>query len=298
MTAVLDEPEVRGKSERKARQRPAKSQGRVSKLLRDAGTGFITVVVEGEAGAGKSSIAKLLARETGYLHFNAGMPYRWMAYMATRAGIQLRGETGKPLDLEPHRRQLNSLFTKAAFEFVLQSDGTTVLKIEGTVLEEGSELYNALRQDWVSQAAAVIGAYAPIAKRMVKLARKTARSNNMIYDGRAGSTLVFPHTPWQVYVFAEYDVRVKRRMKDHKPLPDVKLQIDELRRRDEEDRCRPYASSVPGPHVIPVDTTHCPTPQDGLVMVLKMLHFQSLRKGLVQMQGVWSEILQQKGIEF
>ncbi len=184
------------------------------------------ITIDGPAGAGKSTVARLLARSLGYLYLDSGSLYRAVAWQAHHSLV----------DLEDSKALI--AFLQGFQPRVSAHGGGFFLVIDGR--EVGEEL----RQPWVSRAASAV-AQLPEVRRWVKeRLRDLAHNGGVVTEGRDQGTVVFPSALCKFYLTADLATRARRRLRDWQkdgdppPLEEV---MQELAARDRQDETRTEA---------------------------------------------------------
>lgn len=184
----------------------------------------LIVAIDGPAGVGKSTVARLLAGELGVPVLDTGAMYRTVALEALRRGA------------DPDDR---AAVEKIAHEIDLEMELGAAGQIE--ILLGGEPVGSRIRTPEVSEAASRVSTHPAVRERMVELQRKTAERTGAVLEGRDIGTVVFPHTPYKFFLTARQEVRARRRHREleatGKDVPFEELLAD-LQRRDERDQSR------------------------------------------------------------
>ena len=158
------------------------------------------IAIDGPAGAGKSTIAKKVARQLGFVYVDTGAMYRAMAVYLTRQG------------LEPGQARLEDRIRELCWgtdiSIVYQSG-------EQVVILNGENVNPYLRTETVSAMASVSSAVPEVRVRLVALQQKLAAEQNVVMDGRDIGTVVLPEAQVKVYLTASVGVRARRRYKEN-----------------------------------------------------------------------------------
>jgi cytidylate kinase len=205
----------------------------------------IVVAIDGPAGAGKSTIARHLARHFGLLNLETGAMYRAFALKALRLEV--------PLDDPSALEQL------AAETDIKLEPGEN----ENRVLLDGEDVTGQIRNQTVTDAASRVSIYPPIRAAMVKRQQQMASLGGVVMEGRDIGTVVFPHAEVKIFLDAAPEVRGMRRYDQigqssgvAKPVPPPEEVIRDLRARDERDRNRADSPLKPAPDAFLLDSTN------------------------------------------
>jgi len=204
------------------------------------------IAVDGPAGAGKSTIARHLARHFGLLNLETGAMYRAFALKALRASL--------PLD------DSKSLERLAAETTIRLESGEE----DNRVLLDGEDVTGLIRSQEVTDAASRVSVFPSIRAWMVRLQQQLGAEGGVVMEGRDIGTVVFPHAEVKIFLDAAPEVRGLRRYDqlgqlsqvDPKPARQPEEVIRELRARDERDRNRADSPLKPAPDAVLLDSTH------------------------------------------
>jgi cytidylate kinase len=198
------------------------------------------ITIDGPAGAGKSTVARLLARSLGYIYLDSGALYRAVAWQASLLGLDLGGS------------QALSRFL-ADFQPVVTADARGF-----HLLINGQEVTQELRAAWVSQAASKV-AVLPVVRQWVKeRLRHLAQNGGVVAEGRDQGSVVFPQARYKFYLDAALATRAARRRQDWQgagdppPLEEI---MAEVAARDLQDETRADGPLTVPPGAIRIDTT-------------------------------------------
>ncbi len=153
----------------------------------------INIAIDGPAGAGKSTIAKMLAKELGYVYVDTGAMYRAMAYYFLQQGIDKEDE--------------------AAINAAVDGADVTIRYEDGSqkVLLNGADVTGSLRTEQVGNMASSTSVYPAVRVKLVALQQKLAKTADVIMDGRDIGTCVLPDAQVKIYLTASVETRAKRR---------------------------------------------------------------------------------------
>ena len=184
------------------------------------------VAIDGPAGAGKSTIAKLVAKEKGYIYVDTGAMYRAMAVYFLQEGIS-------PQDTEKIRLAAQNADVSICYEDGIQQ-----------VYLNGSNVTDRLREEAVGNMASVSSAVREVRARLLDLQRNLAKEADVIMDGRDIGTNVLPNADVKVYLTASVECRAMRRFKELEgrgEACDFEQIRQDIQERDERDMTREIA---------------------------------------------------------
>ena len=202
---------------------------------------FINIAIDGPAGAGKSTIAKQVAKMLGILYLDTGAMYRAVALKAIREGIDT-------LDWV----EVAHISENIDIDIVYDESGVQ------KVILDGEDVSSLIRTQEVSKGSSDVSAVPSVRIKLVELQRKIAEKNSVIMDGRDIGTYVLPNANTKIFLTASVDERAKRRYKemyenDNKhTFDDVKKDIEY---RDNNDSSREFAPLSVAADAILIDTT-------------------------------------------
>lgn len=200
----------------------------------------MNVAIDGPAGAGKSTVAKLLAARLGIVYLDTGAMYRAVGYKAIRLGVSVRDE--------------------AAVEKMLETTEIDV-RLDGDaqrVFLDGEDVSGFIRTPEISKAASDISALPPVRHAMVELQRAIAAKQSTVLDGRDIGSFVLPNAEYKFFLTASAEERAKRRYAElvakgeNCSLEAIKADIEA---RDYNDSHRVLAPLKKADGAIEVDTT-------------------------------------------
>ncbi len=208
----------------------------------------LIVAIDGPAGAGKSSVSKILARRLAFTLVDTGAIYRCVALEARRQGIAL--------DDDP---KLQVLLQGLTVTFHIEDD-------QNHVLIEGNDVSEAIRTPEISLAASQVSSRPVVRNHLLDVQRRLALAaqHGAILEGRDIGTVVFPDADVKVFLFANPEIRARRRFEElfekgsEKPIGQV---LDEQNRRDREDSQREVAPLKAADDAVQIDSTGLPLSQ-------------------------------------
>jgi cytidylate kinase len=201
-----------------------------------------SIAIDGPAGAGKSTIARRLAKELGYHYVDTGAIYRTVAYFMDLLGVS-------PKDVDGVERYIDELTVEIEYN----------QKGEQRMLMNGMDVTDDIRSQDISQKASLVSAHAVVRDVLLDMQRDVAKKHNVIMDGRDIGTVVLPRAKVKIFLTASVEIRAKRRYdelvaKGHKA--DLNKIQEEIRQRDHQDITRPIAPLKQAKDAILVDTSN------------------------------------------
>jgi cytidylate kinase len=200
------------------------------------------IAIDGPAGAGKSTVAKILAQKLGFLYVDTGAMYRALTLRVLEQGIEIK-DTGKIITVAKHIR----------LELINKADGSL------TILLDGRDVSKGIRQARITRHVSDIAKIKEVRQVMLKIQRRLGRKKNSVLDGRDIGTVVFPDAERKFYLDADFSERVRRRHKELLGLgQDLKAEEVEkdLKNRDTIDSTRKVAPLKKAKDAIYLDTTN------------------------------------------
>jgi cytidylate kinase len=187
------------------------------------------VAIDGQAGAGKSTVAKGLAHRLGFRYLDTGAMYRSVTWLALQRGLPL-GD-GPPLG-------------------ELARANPVTFDDEGRVFIEGHDVTSAIRQVRVDRMVPVVARHPEVRAVMREAQRELAREGDVVIEGRDIGTVVAPEAEVKVYLVADPEVRARRRESERPEIGPDSLATD-LKLRDASDQAR----MQPAADAVTIDTT-------------------------------------------
>ena len=198
------------------------------------------VAIDGPAGAGKSTIAKLVAKEKGYIYVDTGAMYRAMAVDFLQEGIS-------PQDTDEIREAAQRASVSIGYEDGVQQ-----------VYLNGENVTGKLREEAVGNMASVSSAVPEVRARLLALQRTLAEEADVIMDGRDIGTNILPNADVKIYLTASVETRASRRYKELTE-KGVSCNYDEIaediKKRDERDMSRETAPLKQAEDAVLVDSS-------------------------------------------
>lgn len=201
---------------------------------------MINIAIDGPAGAGKSTVAKMVAKELGFIYIDTGALYRSIGIAALRKGF-----------LTDNREQVISILSEIelSLKFV---DG------EQRVILNGEDVSCDIRLPEASMAASNVSAIPEVRSFLLDMQKKFARENNCLMDGRDIGTVILPGAELKIFLTASPEVRADRRYKEliEKGTPKAYDELlEEIKVRDYNDSHRAVAPLKPAEDAVIVDTS-------------------------------------------
>lgn len=201
----------------------------------------ITIAIDGPAGSGKSTVAKLVADALGILYLDTGAMYRAITLKALRAGIVLTQEEA-----------LTNLATQTVLEFKQTADGGYHLFMDG------EDVSDQIRADQVTKKVSIVAAVAGVRAVLVKQQQIIGHLGGVVMDGRDIGTVVLPQADLKIFLIASLEERAQRRWLElqAKGAAVTKHEIQEdLKQRDAFDSGRPVAPMRPAADSVTIDSS-------------------------------------------
>lgn len=200
------------------------------------------VTIDGPAGAGKSTVAKMLASRLRLQYLDTGATYRALACQALREGIDPRDEAA-----------VARLIARLRLTLSRGARGRCRVALGGR------DVTRDIRTEPVTEAAAIIAQFPAVRAAMVRLQRRLARGRSIVAEGRDTGSVVFPRATHKFFLDADMRVRARRRHAEledlHAGSPTVTQIERQLASRDRLDRTRSVGPLVQPPGAVRIDTT-------------------------------------------
>ena len=202
---------------------------------------YVSVAIDGPAGAGKSTMAKRVAKELGYLYVDTGAIYRTVGYHMWLMGIG-------PKDADGIRRCLDDV----NIEIQHQDDG-----VQHMILN-GRDVTGEIRTPEMSKYASGVSAQKCVRDYLLDMQRKFARKHNVVMDGRDIGTVVLPNAQVKIFLTASPEERAKRRFEELTQKGEkvsFEKVLQDMIARDKQDSERAIAPLKPAPDAVKLDTS-------------------------------------------
>jgi cytidylate kinase len=207
----------------------------------------LTITIDGPAGSGKSSVARQVSAQLGYLYLDSGAMYRAVALKALRNNIPLADE-----------KQLAALAQATHIELRPPTPAQEAAGLKNRVFLDGEEVTEAIRTAPVAQAASRLATIASVRKTLVAEQQRAGAGGGVVMEGRDIGTVVFPQAELKIFLEASPEVRAERRWKEHQEKGDASTLANvllEIYDRDKRDRERSVSPLVRAADAVLVDNT-------------------------------------------
>ncbi|NLI57064.1 MAG: (d)CMP kinase [Clostridium sp.] len=202
----------------------------------------ISIAIDGPAGAGKSTIAKIISKKLGILYLDTGAMYRAVALKAINENIDT-------LDDE----KLSKLVENIDIEIVYSKD-------EQKIFLDGKDVSSLIRTPDVSIGASNVATIPNVRIKMVELQRKISTENSVVMDGRDIGSYVLPNADVKIFLNADIKERARRRYSEQlsKNIENITLEevLKDIEYRDKNDSSRSFAPLTKASDAIEIDTTN------------------------------------------
>ena len=201
------------------------------------------IAIDGPAGSGKSTIAKIVAEKLRFRYIDTGSMYRSVAWKSLQKKITLDDEDA-----------VANIARETKIELVPGENGQSVFI-------DGEDITSQLKEETISRGAAIVAAQPAIREIMTAKQRELGKQGEVVMDGRDIGTVVFPQADKKFFMDADPEERGRRRfteLKDKKQIANTDLAtiIERVKQRDHEDRNRKIAPLKKAEDAILIDTTH------------------------------------------
>ena len=201
---------------------------------------MINIAIDGPAGAGKSTVAKAVAKELNIIYLDTGAMYRATAYNAIKNGIDVNDE-------DKVKEMLDTLTMDVTYENGVQQ-----------IIVNGFNATPYLREHYMSKAASDISAHPCVRYKMVDLQRELAKTYDLVLDGRDIGTFVLPNASCKIFLVASPEERARRRVAENKlkgQESDFNTVLEDIKKRDYNDSHRKVAPLKKADDAVELETT-------------------------------------------
>ena len=220
----------------------------------------INIAIDGPAGAGKSTIARRLAKEMGYYYVDTGAIYRTVAYFLDLLGIS-------PKDIDGVERYLDELTVGIEYD----EEG------KQHMLMTGMDVTDDIRTPDISQKASLVSAHAIVRDMLLDMQRDVAKKHNVIMDGRDIGTVVLPRATVKIFLTASAEVRAQRRTDEllaKGQKANYQQVLKDIQQRDYQDTHREIAPLKRAKDAVLLDTSDLDI--DGVLAAMKQIIAQKV----------------------
>lgn len=200
------------------------------------------IAIDGPAGAGKSTIAKMLARRLGYLFINTGAMYRAVAWKALQLGVSL-----------DDKDRIGKLAEDSLIELTGSVDAMRVLM-------DGRDITEEIATPLISQAASIVSAISAVRRALVAQQQKIGQAGGIVMEGRDIGTQVFPNAEVKIYLDATAEARAQRRFEEDIARGIAVASFDqmksEIEERDHRDKTRADSPLMQADGAVHIDSSN------------------------------------------
>ena len=197
----------------------------------------VAIAIDGPAAAGKSTVAKIVAKRLGFVYIDTGAMYRAFTWYVLHRGLDPKNEEAS-CSLIPEVR--------------------ISLKEDGSVFVCGHDVTRAIREPLVSSNVSYIASYKGIRLALIELQRELGEKDNCVMDGRDIGSYVLPHAEVKIFQIASVETRAKRRFLENqeKGIPTTYEEVvADVKNRDHIDSHRDFDPLMQAEDAIPLDTS-------------------------------------------
>ncbi len=197
---------------------------------------YTHIAIDGPAGAGKSTIAKIVADELNFTYIDTGAMYRAITLKALKLGIDISKEE-------------NYVFL----------ENTSIDFYDNKIFLDGVDVSKEIRRPIIDKNVSEVSAFGYVRNRLVKFQREIASHSNVVMDGRDIGSVVLPNADLKVFLTAKVETRAQRRylelIEELKSKTTIEDLINEIRRRDDYDTNRKISPLKKASDAIEIDTS-------------------------------------------
>lgn len=207
----------------------------------------VAIAIDGPAGSGKSTVARIVAERLGYIYVDTGAMYRAVALKALRLGVSWADGPAVARVTRASRIELDGLTSG--------SGGGR----QARVLLDGEDVSEAIRAHHVSKGASDVAVWAEVRSALVEKQREMARVGSVVMDGRDIGTVVLPGAQVKVFLTADIEERVRRRASElagRGVESDPAMLRSEIEARDINDSTRSVGPLCQAPDAVLIDTSN------------------------------------------
>lgn len=210
------------------------------KLRPDLANKEMCIAIDGPAGSGKSTIAKLIAKELNFIYVDSGAMYRTVALYCIENNINLDNDV-----------EVKNVLENITIDFKHEN-------YEQRIFLNGKDVTDLIRTQNVAEGSSKVAVIFSVREKLVDIQRKIAQDNNIVMDGRDIGTFVFPNADIKIYMDADISERAKRRYAELKEKK-IECNIEQIKKdiiaRDDNDKNRKYSPLKKSQDAISIDST-------------------------------------------
>ena len=214
-----------------------------------------SIAIDGPAGAGKSTIARALAKELGYYYVDTGAIYRTVAYFLDLLGVS-------PKDVDGVERYLDELTVEIEYDETGKQH----------MIMNGMDVSDDIRTQDISQKASLVSAHGIVRDMLLDMQRDVAKKHNVIMDGRDIGTVVLPRATVKIFLTASAEVRAQRRLEEMQAKGqqgNFKQVLADIQQRDYQDSHRAIAPLKRAKDAVVLDTSELNI--EGVIAAMKKI---------------------------
>lgn len=205
----------------------------------------LIITIDGPAGAGKSTVAKMVADKLNFSYLDSGAIYRTLTLACLKKNVSVKDEAAVISILKSSRISFSEKIINGKRVFLCYLDGKNVT--------------DEIRTTEVSKAVSIVASHSRVREALLEYQIKFAEGRDVVCDGRDMGTKVFPHAEFKFYLTASLEERAKRRYKELLQMG-IKASYEEVLQnislRDDIDSSRNASPMKPAKDAILIDTTH------------------------------------------
>ncbi len=196
----------------------------------------VQIAIDGPAGAGKSTIAKRVAKSLGYIHIDTGAMYRAITLKAIRCHLDLSDQN--------------------AFDFI---DQTRFDYVDGAIIMDGEDVSRRIRERDISNSVSLVSSHYIVREKIVARQQRLSKDLDIVMDGRDIGYNVLPRANYKFYLTADVKTRALRRYKENldRGIENTIAELEEeINARDAFDTRREHSPLKPASDAIVIDTSN------------------------------------------
>ena len=217
----------------------------------------VSIAIDGPAGAGKSTMARAVAKELGYVYVDTGAIYRTVGYHVTLCGIG-------PRDVDGVTRLIDDVNIQIEYD----EAGKQIMILNGR------DVTGEIRTPQMSDCASKLSTLKVVRDYLLEVQRDLAKSRSVVMDGRDIGTVVLPKADVKIYLTASDEVRAQRRLLEFRDKGDTKSSLasvlQDIRQRDERDMNREIAPLRQAKDAVLLDTSNL-TIEESIAAIKKII---------------------------